>query len=577
MRHFYRLFHSTAGSIDVTPQNGVTLSFKRVDKSQRIFTVAIKGGLTIAKEFFSYLAGIENGPDRCLPITIEVIRRADNIVVYSGKTYCDRCSFDFNSCVGTMQFETQGGYSDFIDKWKTPVNILSGTTKVGAYVRYSDHGFSEIEIMEDVQTLSIGFPGNQQFPNSGWPDPFDGWAMIYDQVKVIQDPFNIVAQRTTRWAREVAITTPLPSFQFTGNDTVRLFPSVLKSDNTTTLTFGITPGEWYYDEYERAYAWLPLDYSVLNNGVLFADAVNRILLSSGISLSVVSDFFQINPDNTAPSNDAYGKKQPNLVLYQRTDIKRPAASQPATVCRLSLSGLSEILWAKYQVQMVVRGSTLRIEHVSYFDAEQGVDLVNDYPEALNGTSRYTYRRDEIPVGEYWYEESETACLPYFQRWQFTYRVPSGLEIPENCVPGYTDEESHPVSGNVSDIQSVNAQPDIFQDEGICIVETTIYSGNRYVVGNRFINGTQSLQNLQVLLYYRRYLPYAVYIVPNSADYYYFLSVIRTKQQEQFGFRLKELESFNAEKSILSQYGWGEVQSAEYDLEGAWLTIQLNHT
>jgi hypothetical protein len=580
MRNRYILSHN-GNEQEVTPEKGVTLSLKRPEKDQRFFTVSIKGGMVVLKQFFAFVADIENGSDRCLPITLTIKRRIDDVVVYTGVTYADSIEYDFDACEANITVETQGDYSDFIAKWKEPVNILAGTSKVGAYSNYQIHGFSTIETTEDVQTLSLGFPGNQTFPNSGWPDPFDGWVMTYDSVKVIEDPLNIIARRTTRWARETSATGPNSfdggGWYNNGSTWVRRTPSILTQDSTTTLTFGITPGEWFYDEYERVYDWLPTTAVLFANGVTLANVIAKILSGSGIALTVKSCFFEINPDGSEPANDAYARTYPNLVVYQRTDIKRPEASQPATVCKLSLNALAEMLWLKYQVQVVVQGTDLRIEHYSYFDADNGLDLTVVAPSALAGKRKYTYDRAEIPVGEYWAEESETACLTEFQRWQFSYKVPTGLEIPTNCAPGYVDEKGYTVSGNVSDIQSVHAQPDFFQDEGICIVDTVFHSGNRYLYCSSVFNRSQSQKDLQVLMYYNRYLPYGVYIVPLSAEYYYFLSVRRSKKQTPITFKIADWENFNPIQLVKTQFGWGEITEAEYDLESAFITVKTSHT
>jgi hypothetical protein len=83
-----------------------------------------------------------------------------------------------------------------------------------------------------------------------------------------------------------------------------------------------------------------------------------------------------------------------LTIAQKSDIKRPGATNPATIGMMSFAEMMDIMRVMYNVQWTYDGSDVRVEHVSYWDAVAGMDLRTQAMAVKS--NKYSYQRGNMP-------------------------------------------------------------------------------------------------------------------------------------------------------------------------------------
>lgn len=163
-----------------------------------------------------------------------------------------------------------------------------------------------------------------------------------------------------------------------------------------------------------------------------------------------------------------------LTIAQKSDIKRPSSSNPATVARLSFNELMSMLkmmnlWWAYD------GTTVRIEHFDYWTSAEGMDLRTQ--SVSKKANKYSYLKDEMPYYENFnFMEAENAnftkhwfsylapCVDKNITWEYSARVTTDLTYIEKCME---DIEGLGLASNIS-------------DDGFVILSNYLSGGNYYV-------------------------------------------------------------------------------------------------
>jgi hypothetical protein len=138
----------------------------------------------------------------------------------------------------------------------------------------------------------------------------------------------------------------------------------------------------------------------------FEDMLNYVATQTCPRINgIVSDFFQINPENTSAINYFTGawNRYTQMVVSAKSDIWQPAATNPATVewaiftqTMIELQYLFNVWWT------LDSNGNIRIEHESYFEFGIGLDLtLVRYKEFLIKTNKYTYKKETKYASETW--------------------------------------------------------------------------------------------------------------------------------------------------------------------------------
>ena len=549
------------------------------ENGQFFFRHRIKNDITLHGDDFHTFFDIQNGPNRCLPIGVTIKKRFDDSIVFTGETHLNNAKFNQDQCVLTLKIESHDLYSELTRIWNVETNLLDGTTKTPITTQYQTvtGSPSDLEYGQVVQTLSIAFPGTMQFPNTTWPPANEGWVILYDSVEIIDGLVGgggITAKRTTFFGREFSTTSPPDSTEGGWRPITlgyyRDFPSVLKSSVSELVTFGDAPNEWFYEKFTKEYSWIPKDYPTMANGVTLKRCLEKLLTDT--SISVKSNFFDINASGASPSNAAYDNVwYDKVIVFQRSDIKKPNAAQPATKMGATFSTFWAQLQAQYNVIMYLEGSTLVIEHMSFRDdLPDGTDWTIEDPISLKGTNEYDYSGGKYPRQEGFYHEGEGVALSKKFQGQTFARVDVIYDTSaENCAYPFDEAETIVADKTCNDIASIVASPDSFSDNGFVFVATNAQGSDFVVSGaNNYLQAPDWLVRLQM---WGRPFAYSV-----NALGFAIQSTIRRKTQSEFAVSLDDPTQFNELYLQKSGLGWGEVDTAEYSFLKCELKLKLKH-
>lgn len=400
------------------------------------------------------------------------------------------------------------------------------------------------------------------FTTSSEPDPATAWRPVSHEqsYSFLSGPGVWKLRTDTTWAREVITSAiaPVGDGWISLGGTTWARPVILGA-----IEIGSTPLQ--YGRYWKA--------DTLNPAPLTNSRPLSVLLPAAVDAlncdidTVVSNFFNINPDGTEPTNSAYDFAADNMqhVLFlQKSDVVRASASSDATRADLSLKEFFEDLKPLNLFYAIVNeaGVTkLRIEHYSYFNGANGLDLTTlgggKYIQGLN-----SYKADEeIPAFEsFSYQESHRAAF-----------LPTKIEYPPACAT----TEGREISARLmsTDLGGLLENQDAGL-EGFVLVATH-QSGADYLLNTLGgeANGCFSWENIMpALLEDGRYHADATAPFPGYAANA--LTIKKVKVQPNVTIKFCCSDAFEPSELVNTQLGWGEVKNAEQDTEKGTLTISI---
>lgn len=321
-----------------------------------------------------------------------------------------------------------------------------------------------------------------------------------------------------------------------------------------TLLSGGCPGVplfWRCPEGGTIFVTSPLKYGRDFNTIL-------VDLFDVCGLTLVSDFFGIAPDATAPENTAYTFAATNLqkmTLHQKSDVKRPYNSEQARQKQWGFkrSMMLDCLRIMFQVYWKITGTVVRLEHISYFSTTGGLDCTAT-PMQLETEADVD---DKIKDERFFWMDAEGATA-YFRGAPIVYDC--GSEIVERRVPI--------ISTDLSIINN-NDSTDIL-DEGFVLVATEVVGANRHILRD---NRPLAFWELHANLFrWDRY--FKDFTLNGSATTA--LTTRGTRRQPPFSRALCCADTFNPELLVPTTLGSGRIQSAEIDVRNDTIRLELKY-
>ena len=308
-----------------------------------------------------------------------------------------------------------------------------------------------------------------------------------------------------------------------------------------------------------------LGVGVFDQGRLFNDVLEYLADQTGCGLTVRSHFLGLNATHDAPpSNLAYTfatEFYQDLQIHQKSDIKRPDATNPAQsfVWKMSFKRLLEDRETIWQVFWTIDGTDLIIEHISYFEANTGVDVTTkniklEYGKQEGGApNEETFR---------WADGDATFTLA-----QAGYPISYG-----NCGEGTTERKVNYFSNDVYYIRSTS-NPEEIADAGFCLVATEVIDGKNTIIDSNDPMGWVQIH--ENLFQHNRFFAEGVL---NDAPAT-FLSTRKTRKLEPFKITVCCGDNFNPADSIETLVGTSYVQktTANYfaGVDTNLITIEAN--
>jgi hypothetical protein len=316
--------------------------------------------------------------------------------------------------------------------------------------------------------------------------------------------------------------------------------------------------------------------SVFTNGKTLNSVIEDWL--SGCDITVISNFFNINPDATNPDNDYYTNAAVDahaLYLFQVTDIARIDETESATIALTNFKKIIDALKMAFNVDIELEGDVVRIEHVSYWEREVNMDLTQlEFIKWIDGKWKYTYDQAKLPQREEykWGMESDKAGGD-FDGWP--------IEYDNNCVNDTDDPVITEIIANqfITNVRFVINNEDFFDSELLVLVSTTagvINSAIQPLSGNSKLNGNLALGYL-LPRYHTHSRPFKTgFINKNETTFY---RSLRLKIQEAISFPMQcddYMNNYDPAGLIKTQLGAGEIDKATYHEPAGKLTVTLRH-
>jgi hypothetical protein len=489
------------------------------------------------------------------------------IPIFNGDYNADRCEVSFEvkpadvyECAN-KGFENRQNWLDYA----TPTTILasvSGVTLETITCTFVDTFDPDVYPVDFLFYKGCWGTGNN---TNDIPDP----ALAWRPLSHTQD-YNFLAsqyQLKTTWAREKKISVSMPA----GNGWINLSGTQWVRPMNLQNSQYLRPPQWPppdgYFHYIMAYNTVQLNSAPVSNGRRLATILEAIVaeLDCGID-SVISNFFNINPDATNPSNTPYTYAADNFTdvyFFQKSDIVRASASNDATRFTFSLKEFwNELALLNVYPAITNTGGLkiLRIEHYTYYNGANGMDLTTvGSGKYIIGLNKFKTDREVPNFESFAWQES---FRPKFTTKRITY--------PAACATTQGDERT--ANQLCTDFGGLVENPDAGL-EGCFLMATISIGAGQYIMNTLGgeANGAFAWENVLPALWADgRYHIDATANVPGYAVN----SVAKTREQAQITMKFCCSDAFEASELINTQLGWGEVKSAEQDTERGTLKLQL---
>lgn len=551
---------------DITPTVPDLVFSKERKNGQQFHRTSLESELTLIKAAWAFISEIETDA-HCAEVGIRVSCGLD--VIYEGAIALKDGGFDFDSCLATISASTDDPYLCLERGLKQQINILPGDQTLKFYI-----GTLETESCTDT---SIPLNPN---PLTDCLTEMDGWVIYENNYTNITPngsgatpPFTV--DQETIWIRQTvdSVTEP-PGEGWTniGANTWVKEPIVLLDEENTTDP--PPPESVWYTRYKLAFG----NDASIDNGVRLDDLLEMFMDEIGCDLTIVSDFFGINPDATHPTNNAYTaalEKMQNLLIFQKSDVKRGDVSNNATVGKMTLEELFNFFAHGMKVFPSIVGGALRLEHISYYENKNvSLDLtVPAYSRWMKRKRKYEYINDDNPRFEK-FAAMETTNNANFDGVPITYGV--------ECASKDNDTVEHRLGRFVTDISSVITSPGSFSDDGFVVVNAIEFDGELYAdsefsalsIFEEMLNGHLSFPNLHNK-YWRNYAYQSEGTINSNAVT--FSSVRPNKKGIPItlpGWCCSDFLDFDPSTLLITGLGFGEVVKMTYSMRSGNVTFEL---
>lgn len=561
-------YPATVWAAIVPTVEDIILSKSRQD-GQFFYRLEMQTELLLRKAAWDFISAIETD-DHCSDVNIRI--RCGDLTIYEGNIALNDASFDFSSCLATLKANTDDDFTCIEKGLKKEINILPGDQTLKLYI-------GELEYQDCISTHITGLTPPVYNPIDTCISP-GLWALsenLYQNVfpsgTGATPPFE--ADQETTWVRQtVDSATPPPGIGWTnigGNTWVRTPVTIVDEDLTTDPP----PEESSWSLYWKlAFG----NDTSIDNGVRLDDLLQTFLDEIGCTLTIVSDYFGINPDFTHPTNDAYTaalEKMKDVLIFQKSDVKRGDASNNATVGKMTLDELFTFLANGPKVFPSIIAGTLRLEHISFYEEKPiSLDLtLPQYRRWMKRKKKYSYDNTNSPRFEK-FSAMETTNNRFFDG------VP--IEYGAECSSKDKDTEQHQLGRFVTDISSVLTSPEKFSDDGFVVVNAISFGGELYLDTElSAVNGTEQVLNGHLSFpnlhdkYWRNYAYQPTGFL--NSDPVTFESTRPNKKQEPFtleGWCCDDFVNFDPATLVTTELGNGEVEKITFSVRSGRVTFEL---
>jgi hypothetical protein len=567
-------------------ESNFTLEWNRENEGKLDYKNSLPNKIVFTGDVFQNLLKLEKSIYRCDFQNITVKRRCTSGTIeswvpwFTGRMSLNEGLWDLDRCEVEIKLDDIKEDECFENNKTKEINLLEtiGPRRT-VFLNPTNITIEKINYTRtDDMTTGDCFP--VYWGGTGDPST-QGW--IYYHYQYEEDTASNHCFTSTDWAREtiiVACGDPSPGPEWIlVNDTC---PGGDRKYARPARTYGCTYTFPNFDDVVQTTTYtcnIVGDAAAnisIDNGLSLNDVANVFMSRFCPGLTFVSNFLQVNPSVASSINYVTGQlsKTRFITLYQKSDVKRPTASGNATKAVLSFEKLLNALIEMFNLRWRIEASTFRVEHVSYFPKNQGLDLtLPKYAKFVIGKRKYSYQIESIPAREEF--KFMEAGFGDFQGVPIIY---SG-----GCVTqGSRDSvKTHNVEKITTDLELVLGNPDpdsqVVSDDGFVMVAADFDGTNYFVISEAPILGGSTLNNsLAWAQLHRDYHKWDRPLISgnmNNIDTE-FITSKPTKKGDKITIPLCCGDVFDPDDTIKTALGEGIVDKAVFSFKDETLELEL---
>jgi len=516
--HRWKIESDSIAAVVVTPTWSGEIDYSL--ENDAVFFRAKSGELKFQKEDYT---AIHDAPD-CELIEVYLEERCDATWVeqWRGTFTTYDCKFDENKCVARVTPKPKDDYVCTLTSWTDEYLVRAGSPIIARPI---------------AGTYEAGVGCCSECVPFGDPIPTDPVCDVPDDY--------CFDKNTSEYEHDG----PLCEYLVTS-----CFHRIVGQGTGTGATPPTYGTGWTYisgDDWWRCPDDVETEIPVFDQGRVFNDCLELLVSQYPCGLTVRSHFFGLNAiHDAAPSNDAYDfaiAKLQALQLHQKSDVKRPFATNPAQsfVWKMSLKKLLDDLRVIFNVYWKIDGTDLILEHFSYFAEAAGLDLTE-----TNIAIEYGKQEASAPnVENFKWMDLEATFTETHKGWPISYG---------DCGDGKLDHRVNYFSNDIFYIYTVENQEEI-ADAGFCLVATEVIDGQNIIIENNDCLGWEQLhENLHK--HRRFFLEGNMNDTPATT----FLSSLKTRKLNAFTVKVCCDDVFDLTDSIDTLAGVASVQKATFN-------------
>ena len=558
-------------------ENDFSIEWERQDDDNLDYSKGIQGKMYFQKESYLRLMQMENSVYRCEEQILSVYRICNGVELklIEARISLNEGDFDLDKCYIVLKSLADAENKCINDSKNEKINLLSLI-----YDRITVQTKSFIGTLQ-TQNCFVNSP-EYQSPDywCGGGDPYaQNWTLLSYNVN---SPDGVHNHVNNTWVREIVeidcSDTPDANWILIEDNCGTTGKRKYARGVTTTNCQTTSVPEDENGSYQYTMDCQVLGYAgtatIIDNGVSFTKVMIELLRNACPQLTLKSDFFQINPDNVTTTNYVTNRLSvvDNIIVFQKSDVKRPNVSGNASKMEISLEKMLETLKIMFNVKWRVDGNIFRLEHISYYSKNVGFDITTvQLLKYFKGKRKYSYASEKIPQKEI-FAFKEKSSNP---DWNVEVEYTGCVTNKKNNIVDYTVDEG------MTDIVYALANPDKdsnkVDDLGFVLISTKKIGADYFINSEESPNG-RVLNNVFAMRqlfrdyhYYERPMKSGK-VNGTQTD---FISSIPTKRGDKFSIPYCPCNNnFNPDNFIITPLGQGIVSGATYKFRDEMLELDL---
>lgn len=586
------------GTLDVAPlgEGDFFIKYNSETDGKYFYSESFQGKITFTGEIFKRLKRIERSIYICTTQRLKVFRKcnAGEILLFDGFFKLTEGDWDEDKCSVTLKFEKNTPDKCLKDNKSKKINLLAEVSqKITIKTATAGGGVFEYKHCNDTVHVNPSTPfGGYVWCGSGNPE--DGNWLVYQHNETFDGNIGTslepssqtegIWMANTSYVREIV---DLPCSEIAPDswilieDNCGTMGKKKYAKNVSLYNCKTTNNYQEQNNYSISYDCKILgateESAVIDNGMELNKVIQVFVNQFCAGVQVVSDFFQINPQNSSSLNYVTGLENQvnNLILFQKSDVKRPNVTGNAWKAEWTFEKLMETLNFLFNVSYSLENGVFRLEHISWFSRNAGLNLtLPTFEKWVKGKRKYSYGVGDIPIRENW---KFKEAINYAGGWN------AQIDYAGACAIGSNKdaENNYVIDELTTDVQlcldNPSSDSNVVEDLGFVLIATKKYNGEYFIIteadatyGTRLNNSLSFNKLVRRYHFHNRPLNKGVL----NGDNVTFITTKPIKKGEKLTVPLCCDTTFDPNNTVTTELGVGIVYGAQFNLMAETLELDL---